>query len=131
MKCRNCEIEITKRSAKVYCTNACQKSFERKIRYQKIESGDTIGISERRFRDYLIDKHGAKCMQCGWDKINPITGKCPIELEHIDGNSENNKLDNLCLLCPNCHSLTSTYKALNKGNGRHKRRMRYNEGKSH
>lgn len=30
----------------------------------------------------------------------------------------NNKEENLLLLCPNCHSLTSTYKGANKGNGR-------------
>lgn len=41
-----------------------------------------------------------------------------MELEHIDGNSENNDLSNLTLLCPNCHSLTSTYKGRNIGNGR-------------
>jgi predicted HNH restriction endonuclease len=70
-------------------------------------------------------------MQCGWDKINLHTNKVPIELEHIDGNSTNNELSNLKLLCPNCHSLTSTYKALNKGNGRHKRMERYKEGKSY
>jgi predicted HNH restriction endonuclease len=96
-----------------------------------MEAGLTEGIGERRFRDYLIGKYGAKCKLCGWDKINPVTGKCPIELEHIDGDSTNNKLENLCLLCPNCHSLTPTYKALNRGNGRHKRRMRYNIGKSY
>jgi hypothetical protein len=43
-------------------------------------------------------------------------------LEHKDGNSENHNLNNLELLCPNHHSLTPTYGALNKGNGRTKRR---------
>ena len=56
--------------------------------------------------------------------------KIPIELEHIDGNSENNNLSNLKLLCPNCHSLTSTYRFLNVGNGRYKRKQRYHDGKS-
>ena len=86
--------------------------------------------SSRTSKSYLIKLHGAKCMECGWDKINPYTNKVPIELKHIDGNSENNELSNLKLLCPNCHSLTPTYKALNKGNGRHKRMERYKEGKS-
>lgn len=40
---------------------------------------------------------------------NPI----PLELEHKDGNKFNNKLENLCLLCPNCHALTDTYRAKN------------------
>lgn len=45
-----------------------------------------------------------------------------FDLEHKDGSSTNNKEDNLCCLCPNCHSQTSTYKAKNKGNGRESRR---------
>jgi 5-methylcytosine-specific restriction endonuclease McrA len=60
-------------------------------------------------------------MECDWNKVNETTGKVPIQLEHIDGHSENNTLSNLKLLCPNCHSLTSTFGALNKGNGRKKR----------
>ena len=36
-----------------------------------------------------------------------------------------NKEDNFEVLCPNCHSLTSTYKSLNKGKGR-KDRKKYN-----
>jgi hypothetical protein len=47
-----------------------------------------------------------------------ITGLVPVRLDHIDGNWENNKPENLRLLCPNCDSLTETYCALNKGKGR-------------
>jgi 5-methylcytosine-specific restriction endonuclease McrA len=41
----------------------------------------------------------------------------PIEcaLHHKDGNKHNNKIDNLEILCPNCHSQTDTYTAKNKG----------------
>jgi predicted HNH restriction endonuclease len=45
-----------------------------------------------------------------------------LEIEHIDGNFENNAEENLELLCPNCHSLTSTYKGANKGSGRKERK---------
>lgn len=69
-------------------------------------------------RDYLIEVRGNKCEQCGWCEVNQHSGKVPIELEHIDGNFRNNHIDNLKLLCPNCHSLTKTYKSLNKGKGR-------------
>ena len=41
-----------------------------------------------------------------------------LELEHIDGDWSNTRLENLTLLCPNCHSLTATFKALNRGRGR-------------
>ena len=42
----------------------------------------------------------------------------PLEIEHIDGNALNNKEENLILLCPNCHSLTKTYRGANRGNGK-------------
>ena len=72
---------------------------------------------------YLREKFGSKCSKCGWNEVNPYTGKIPLETEHIDGNFRNNKEENLDLLCPNCHSLTPTYKGANKGKGRKERKM--------
>ena len=57
--------------------------------------------------------------QCGWNwEINFNGRTVPLELHHIDGDASNNKLSNVVLLCPNCHSLTENYKARNKGKGR-------------
>jgi hypothetical protein len=69
-------------------------------------------------RRYLFEKYDSKCCECQWSKINPTTGKVPLEVEHIDGCWTNNKEENLKLLCPCCHSLTSTYRSLNRGKGR-------------
>ena len=69
-------------------------------------------------RKYIFRKYDNKCSNCGWGEINPYSQTLPLEVEHIDGNHLNNKEDNLTLLCPNCHSLTATYKGANKGNGR-------------
>ena len=69
------------------------------------------------FKRYLISKQNAKCSQCGWGEAHPTTGNVMIELDHIDGNPCNNKLDNVRLLCPNCHSLTPTFRNVKrKGN---------------
>jgi predicted HNH restriction endonuclease len=38
----------------------------------------------------------------------------PLELHHKDGNKHNNNLDNLSIICPNCHTFTDTYKSKNK-----------------
>jgi predicted HNH restriction endonuclease len=40
----------------------------------------------------------------------------PLELHHKDGNRYNNSLNNLMLLCPNCHALTDNYRAKNINN---------------
>ena len=74
---------------------------------------------------YLIEKYGEACIVCGWSKKHHMTGKVPLEIDHKDGNSENNKENNLRILCPNCHSLTSTFKNLNKGYGRMWRKNKY------
>ena len=49
-----------------------------------------------------------KCMNCGL--IIWMDNLIPLELHHVDGNSKNNKIENLQLLCPNCHSLTDNYR---------------------
>ena len=121
-KCLNCDIEINKINK--FCSYKCNHMYNM---LERVNNGKANSITMKK---YLIHMYENKCMICGWCEINQVTGKVPIELEHIDGNSENNSLDNLKLLCPNCHSLTPTYKALNIGNGRHKRMERYKEGKS-
>jgi len=66
---------------------------------------------------YLLDKFGA-CVMCGWAERNPVTGKIPLHIDHIDGDWRNNRPENLRVLCPNHHALTANYGALNRGNGR-------------
>ena len=74
--------------------------------------------STRFLRAYLVRRLGERCQHCGWNERHPMTGRVPVEVEHIDGRWENNNPNNLTLLCPNCHSLTTTYRALNRGRGR-------------
>lgn len=69
-------------------------------------------------RKYIFNKYDSKCCKCGWTAVNPYTKSIPLEVDHIDGNSNNNSENNLQLLCPNCHSLTSTYRGANRGHGR-------------
>lgn len=126
-KCINCGKQLKSKET-FFCNNSCVAEFNRKEIYKRIECGENLGAKWAKL--YLIEKCGEKCMECGWNKINKFSNKIPIELEHIDGNSENNNLENLKLLCPSCHSLTPTYKYLNAGNGRYKRKQRYADGKS-
>lgn len=59
-----------------------------------------------------------KCEKCGI--TNWMGEDLTLELHHINGNHFDNRLENLQMLCPNCHALTETYKSHNK-NGRKKR----------
>lgn len=69
-------------------------------------------------RKYLFKKYDGRCCKCGWNEVNLFTSKVPLEVEHLDGDHRNNVEANLLLLCPNCHSLTGTFRSLNKGRGR-------------
>ena len=59
-------------------------------------------------RLHLIRLRGSKCENCNLTEW--IHMPIPIELHHMDGDRTNNQLTNLQLLCPNCHSLTTTYR---------------------
>ena len=54
-----------------------------------------------------------KCELCGWAKRS-IDGRVPVELDHINGDRHDNRIENLRVLCPNCHSLQPTHRGKNK-----------------
>lgn len=120
--CKNCEKELTTYQSK-YCSKQCQQN---KQRLDKIQNG-TAGV--KAIKTYL-ENISNSCSIC---KMKNTWNNKPIVmvLDHIDGNSENNNLSNLRLVCPNCDSQLPTFKSRNKGNGRHNRRKRYKEGKSY
>jgi hypothetical protein len=54
-----------------------------------------------------------KCERCGWAECS-ADGRIPIELDHINGDKTDNRIENLRILCPNCHALQLTHRGLNK-----------------
>jgi|SRR3989338_3089224 len=63
-------------------------------------------LKKRLFTAKLKPLH---CEQCGWAKYTD-DGYLPLELDHINGDRHDNRLQNLRVLCPNCHSLTSNHR---------------------
>ena len=108
-----------------YCNNKCQGDHQYR---QMIKDWDKKLPSKAAIKRFLSETYGEHCSVCQISEWNNMP--LVLELEHKDGNSENNKKENLCLICPNCHSQTPTYKGKNRGNGRHLRRERYKDGKS-
>ena len=122
--CSECQKLLKSRKSR-FCGAQCHHDFKWRLK----KSDPTTVWSDRTLKRLLLERHGNQCQKCyrtEWDGV-PI----PIELEHIDGNSDNNSPDNVTLLCPNCHALTPTYKGRNMGNGRAFRRDRYAAGKSY
>ncbi|MEU1007867.1 HNH endonuclease signature motif containing protein [Streptomyces sp. NPDC005890] len=58
-----------------------------------------------------------RCALCGTEPFW-LGERLPLEVDHVDGNWRNNRVENLRFLCPNCHSTTDTYRGRGKGRAR-------------
>lgn len=65
-------------------------------------------------RERIIYEQDCKCNKCNLNEW--LGNQIPLELEHKDGNHFNNKRENIEMLCPNCHALTTTWRGRNKKN---------------
>jgi hypothetical protein len=71
--------------------------------------------SKLKNRLLAADYKEARCEDC---KLTEWSGKpIPLELHHINGDSTDNRIENIRILCPNCHAQTPTYRGKNIGNG--------------
>ncbi len=77
--------------------------------YDRFKKGSAIKVANA--LSALTFLRGHKCEVCGNETWNdkPI----PLEIHHIDGDHLNNELDNLQILCPNCHAQTDNFKGRN------------------
>ena len=133
MGCLGCGAALTKRHQKVFCSNRCQRAVERQRHLALwLETGVASPSSGRGhyIRLHLLSEQDHRCALCG----SPTTWQgldLQLVLDHVDGDSTNNRRDNLRLVCPNCDSQLPTFKARNRGRGRAWRRQRYADGKSY
>ena len=72
-------------------------------------------VTQKVLRGY-IERHNIieyKCAICG-NNGQWLNNVLALQVHHKDGNNTNNEIENLCYLCPNCHSQTETYCGHNK-----------------
>lgn len=125
--CKNCGKENPKTSN--FCSGKCLTEFKTKNKIElwknKKISGNYKGKKSLCLssfvRRYIFEKNKNKCERCGWSEKNEFSKKIPLTIHHKNNNPEDSFENNLELLCPNCHSLTNSYGALNKGQGRKNR----------
>lgn len=112
--CTHCGIskEYNPASSKgKYCSTKCQTQYQwlTVTRPHVISGGGGSGMKR-----YLIEEFGYACSHCAL--TNWLDDSIVLQLDHIDGNSDNNCISNIRLLCPNCHSQTSTFCGRNTKN---------------
>lgn len=126
-ECARCN-KLKERLVNKYC-DECAKQHV----YHRLKSLSDAK-QDRSRKSYLLGKRG-HC--CEVRKLDSWMGKpIPLDLDHTDGNPDNNSEENLRLIYPNCHAQTDTYKGKGTGNGRYSqrktmRRSRYADGKSY
>jgi hypothetical protein len=162
--CQGCDVVLTKRYQKRFCSASCAAKVNNPIRTQRLRVCKVCGlhfirhhrsqdacsiecvnkvkrdVSKARFergeltnvnsiKSHIIEMHGYSCICCGISTWNdkPIT----LELDHIDGDPDNNMPSNLQLLCPNCHSQTPTFRTYNRGSHKSDRRSLSNRKRYH
>lgn len=113
-----------------FCSAACRSKYARKIssakganatkenykqiRYNKLQlvlqnKADVTILKKKNLKDLLIE-FGYKQHICENCKLTTwLNLPISLQLHHIDGNHDNNNINNLQLLCPNCHAQTDTY----------------------
>jgi hypothetical protein len=122
-KCLACGKEV-KRTMDKFCDNHCQGEYYYQVYIERWLAGLETGRKGNFYslsdnvRRWMLETYGERCSQCGWAERHPQTGRVPLTIDHIDGDVENCRPENLKLLCSNCHSLTSTFGSLNRGKGK-------------
>jgi hypothetical protein len=124
--CRRCSSQerFGRRRSGPYCSWDCfnEDRYERTGSFATwlvqwtsgLVSGTTgDGRPDHRVRQALVLLRGQRCEECGWNTVNPISGRVPLHVDHSTGDRRRNRPHEVRLLCPNCHALTPNYQHLN------------------
>lgn len=118
----DCFIEVSHNADR--CSN-CYETVRKNQTFLRIQSwldgewlgGTNIKLSHT-IRNYLLDHANYCCSKCGFNIPHPDDNRTILEINHINGDGTDHRPENLEVLCPNCHALTSSYRGRNQGHGR-------------
>jgi len=98
------------------------KSFPNEMVFVENSTYPRQGIKKRLIKGNMIPY---KCDECGIDD-NWNDKKLVLQLDHINGINNDNRIENLRFLCPNCHTQQDTYGAKNRLNDQRQPKKYYN-----
>jgi hypothetical protein len=116
--------QITKN--KKYCSYKCHRAAKWQATKELMEKNNALlptncgyGYNPRIAKKYLAETRGYKCAICAYSEWRgePI----PLILDHINGNPEDHRLENVRLVCGNCNMQLPTFAGRNIGKGRKNR----------
>src|ERR1035437_3442941 len=91
-----------------FCSLKCNVEYNWKCKIEKAEETGYAPTLQFTAKTLMLKIKGNKCEICGTNEWNG--NFIALEMHHKDGNHDNNQIENLELLCPNCHSQTGNYK---------------------
>lgn len=117
-KCPQCGKETENRQC---CSRECRALYVKDRRRRAIKAQGYLDYKKDKW--YLIEIRSHRCEVCQNSEWRG--GEIPLDVHHKDGDSDNNVLNNLLLICPNCHRQTENHRSRNRKNGRHSKRRAY------
>lgn len=94
--CKICGNRIGPGINRVTCSRACANRHRAGIQYKTGRRKDKVK-DQRMLKLRLLETRGSKCERCGYAKVEIL------HIHHRDRNRQNSSLENLELICPNCH----------------------------
>lgn len=114
--CDQCSNQC--RNDRKFCSHECRVESIKEGRHGVIKRRGKA-TSDRTARRYLLETGDGSCETC--NRRTWLGQPISLTIDHIDGNPSNHSLENIRLICWNCHAQTETFGIKNKGNGRKKR----------
>lgn len=112
-KIRELELDTTHFTGKAWSRGMRYHNSARASLDDLLVRGSYVQSFKLKVRLYEASLKKPCCEMCGWAQLS-IDGRIPVELDHINGDHYDNRIENLRVLCPNCHSLQLTHRGKNK-----------------
>lgn len=97
LPCLVCGKPILAGLNKKTCNRSCANKSRKNIKYKINRPKDKVK-SQRALKTRLLKLRGKMCERCGYNEFKIL------QVHHVDRNRDNNEIENLELICPNCHS---------------------------